>query len=191
MTWTICYVILFIYNNNAGTVPEPNRKRISPVPVHITLYWPAALTKTNRENINVKYNISDCLIEMTAWAGLIVCVYLTYRSMIKQERTWLAVLTKSGKERGMTTWMSTMNTLRYIVSYFISKQCVGLLVIRQRACRYFYLICWLLIICESCVGIFLSCTKGLELTARWRILPSWYQNKYQQQNSQSNFRNKN
>jgi hypothetical protein len=36
-----------------------NRKRDSPVPVHVTLYWPAALTKTNRENKNVKYNITD------------------------------------------------------------------------------------------------------------------------------------
>ena len=27
------------------------------VPVHITLYGPAALTKTNRQNKNVKYNI--------------------------------------------------------------------------------------------------------------------------------------
>jgi hypothetical protein len=57
VTWSICYIILFISNNNAGTVLEPNRKRGSPVPVHITLYWPAALTKTNRENKNVKYNI--------------------------------------------------------------------------------------------------------------------------------------
>ena len=32
-------------------------KIIIQVPVHITLYWPAALTKTNRENKNVKYNI--------------------------------------------------------------------------------------------------------------------------------------
>jgi hypothetical protein len=32
-------------------------KLLSPFPVHITLYWPAALTKTNRENKNVKYNI--------------------------------------------------------------------------------------------------------------------------------------
>ena len=38
-----------------------NRKRDSSVPVHITLYWPAALTKTNRENKNVKYNIADYL----------------------------------------------------------------------------------------------------------------------------------
>ena len=38
--------------------PEINtRKRGSPLPVHITLYGPAALTKTNRENKNVKYNI--------------------------------------------------------------------------------------------------------------------------------------
>jgi hypothetical protein len=36
---------------------EPNRKRGCPVPVHITLYGPAALTKTNRANKNVKYNI--------------------------------------------------------------------------------------------------------------------------------------
>jgi hypothetical protein len=35
----------------------PFRNRIENETVHITLYWPAALTKTNRENKNVKYNI--------------------------------------------------------------------------------------------------------------------------------------
>ena len=54
MNYLLYYTFYLKY---AGTVPEPNRKRGSPVPVHITLYWPAALTKTNRENKNVKYNI--------------------------------------------------------------------------------------------------------------------------------------
>lgn len=61
---------------------------------------------------------------------LTICI-LSYRSMIKQERTWLEVLTRSGREKGMITWMSTMNTLRYIVSYFVSKECVELLSIRK------------------------------------------------------------
>jgi hypothetical protein len=51
-------------------VPESNRKRGSPVPVHITLYWPAALKKTNRENKNVKYNISIYFYRFySIWTG--------------------------------------------------------------------------------------------------------------------------
>ena len=54
---TICYIILRV-KKQAQLSPEiKTRKRGSPLPVHITLYGPAALTKTNRENKNVKYNI--------------------------------------------------------------------------------------------------------------------------------------
>jgi hypothetical protein len=38
-------------------VPFRNQIENEAVQVHITLYWPTALTKTNRENKNIKYNI--------------------------------------------------------------------------------------------------------------------------------------
>jgi hypothetical protein len=49
------------------------QKRGNPVPVHITLYWPAALTKTNRENKNVKYNI---------WIYYTLRLYYPYLSLL-------------------------------------------------------------------------------------------------------------
>jgi hypothetical protein len=55
--WHELFAILYFLSKIIMHVPEPNQKRGSPVPVHITLYWSAALTKTNRENKIVKYNI--------------------------------------------------------------------------------------------------------------------------------------
>jgi hypothetical protein len=56
----ICQTTCFCYclsktKNEFGQNPEENIILIGPV--NILKYWPASLTKTNRENKNVKYNI--------------------------------------------------------------------------------------------------------------------------------------
>jgi hypothetical protein len=68
--WTICYIILKtcqsvrrhvfgIVNLRRKTNSDKIRKKTIYWldPVNILKYWPAVLTKTNRENKNVKYNI--------------------------------------------------------------------------------------------------------------------------------------
>ena len=73
--WTICYIIrntyksvrrhVFIYcisktKNEFGQNPEENI--ILTGSGQDTAIWTGSLTKTNRENINVKYNIIYCLM---------------------------------------------------------------------------------------------------------------------------------
>ena len=57
--WHELFAILYFLSKIIMQIPfrKSNRKRGSLVPVHKTLYWSAALTKTNRKNKNVKYSI--------------------------------------------------------------------------------------------------------------------------------------
>ena len=69
--WTIFYIILntcksvrwhvfvIVYLRHKKSSDKIWKKTLYwSAPVHILKYWPAALTKTNMENKNVKYNIS-------------------------------------------------------------------------------------------------------------------------------------
>jgi hypothetical protein len=88
--WTICYIILntcisvrrhvfvIVYLRQKTSSDKIVKKTLYwSGPVNILIYWPAVITKTNRENKNVKYNICICIfVFVYLYLYICICIFV-------------------------------------------------------------------------------------------------------------------